>query len=257
MRWISVSKTILTALTAVMFLHSEATEAKTPVSIELVLAVDISHSVDEVEYQMMMSGMANIFRTPEIINTIGQHNGVAVTLFQWSSDVDHQNMVPWHVLTDPPSVLSFANKIENVKRDPNYLLTGIGKAIDFGIRLITENEFAGSQLIIDVSGDGRNNEGPLPSTPRQLAHTLGIVINGLPIISYPDYTMYDLEAYYLEEIILGTGAFVEVADDYNDFARAFHRKLRRELSTYVSEGVTTPLLPTQQAYVQQSVRPIR
>lgn len=260
LRWNAISKTILAVLAAVMILQSEATgatEANTPVSIELVLAIDTSYSVDDFEYALMMSGIANAFRMPEIINIIGQYNGVAVTLFQWSSVINQQNMIPWQLLNDPVSILSFADRIENVKRSPNDLFTGIGGAIDFGVRLIAENAFEGSQLKIDISGDGRNNFGPPPIVARQQAGDLGIVINGLPIITFPDNSLYNLETYYHEEIIRGSGAFIEIADDYDDFERAFLRKLQRELTTYVSQEVTTPLLPAQQARVQPAARSTR
>ena len=137
--------------------------------------------------------------------------------------------------------MSFAVKVENAERDPNRAFTGIGGAIDFGVRLIADNAFAGRLLTIDVSGDGRNNFGVSLARPRQAANAQGIVINGLPILTHiVDYSaqkpirnivdFYDLESYYREKVILGPGAFVEAADDYDDFARAFLRKLVRELT---------------------------
>ncbi len=237
----SLSIAAMAVWAAVVLLHIEGAQAKTPVSIELVLAVDTSISIDNFEYDLLMKGIANAFRTPEIVNLIGQQNGVAVTLFQWSSEVNQQYMIPWHLLTDPASVLSFAAKVEKSERDPNRRFTGIGEAIDFGVRLIAENAFEGRQLKIDVSGDGRNNIGKPPSIPRQEANTLGIVINGLPILTrivdysgrIPTHTnvdYYDLEIYYREKIIHGPSAFVEIANNYDDFARAFLRKLLRELA---------------------------
>ncbi len=241
----SLSKATMAVWATVALLHIEGAEAKSPVSIELVIAVDTSISIDGFEYDLLMKGIANAFRTPEIVNLIGQQNGVAVALFQWSSEVDEKYMIPWHLLTDQASVLSFAAKVENAERDPNRVFTGIGEAIDFGVRLIAENAFEGRQLKIDISGDGRNNIGVPPAIPRQEANTLGIVINGLPILTHVvDYSArlptstnvdyYDLETYYREKIIHGPGAFVEIADDYDDFARAFLRKLLREVTPLVS-----------------------
>ena len=82
-----------------------------------------------------------------------------MALFQWSSEVDEQYMIPWRLLKDPASVVSFAAVVENAERDPNRIFTGIGGAIDFGIRLIAENSFEGRRLKIDISGDGRSNYG--------------------------------------------------------------------------------------------------
>ncbi len=242
--------------------HIEGARAKTPVSIELVLAVDTSMSIDGFEYDLLMKGIANAFRTPEIVNLIGQQNGVAVTLFQWSSEVDEQHMIPWHLLKDPASVLAFAAKVEKAERSPNRVFTGIGGAIEFGVRSIAENAFEGRQLKIDVSGDGRNNIGVPPSIPRQEANALGIVINGLPILTHtvaysafiPTHTnvdFYDLETYYREKVIQGPGAFVEIANDYDDFARAFLRKLRREITPLVSQENAAPRALIQEAHARQ------
>ena len=216
------------------------------VSIELVLAVDTSLSVDDVEFDLQMTGIAMAFRNPEIIDLIGQQTGVAVTLFQWNEEVDKLHMIPWHLLNDPDSILSFAAKVEALGRNPDRKFTGIGKAIEFGVRLITENQFAGRQLKIDISGDGRDNIGSLPSASRQLARSLGIVINGLPIL-INTYT-YNLDHYYRDKVISGPGAFLEIALDYNDFSRAFLRKLRREITPSISQRDPTPRPPVQQAH---------
>lgn len=245
---------------AVALLPIAGARADTPVSIELVFAVDTSMSVNGFEFNLLMKGIANAFRTPEIIDLIGQQNGVAVALFQWSSEIDERYMISWHLLRDPASVLSFAATVEMAERNPNRLFTGIGGAIDYGVRLIAENAFDGRQLKIDVSGDGRNNTSIPLSLPRQAANALEIVINGLPILTHIiDYSArtptrttvdyYDLDTYYRENVILGPGAFVEIANDYDDFARAFLRKLRRELTPLVShdDGAPRALIQNTQA----------
>lgn len=224
---------------------------KTPVSVELVIAIDSSMSVDGFEFALLKNGIADAFRDPDIIDLIGQHNGVAVTLFQWSSVVDERYVIPWRLLKDPASVEVFAATVETTERDPSRIFTGIGGAIDFGVRLIAENGFEGRHMKIDVSGDGRSNIGIPLAEPRQAAGAMGIVINGLPILTHTvDYSegepvhtntdYYGLEDYYREDVILGPGAFVEVANDYDDFARAFLRKLRRELTLVVSRDQSAP-----------------
>ncbi len=222
----------------VALLQTEAARAEIPVSIELVLAVDISRSVDDVEYDLQMSGIARAFRHPEIVDLIGQQNGVAVTLFQWDEEVDRRHMIPWHLLRDPATVLSFAAKVEALQRQPIRKFTGIGRAMEFGVRLITENQFAGRLLKIDISGDGRDNIGSLPSAARPRARSLGIAINGLPVL----IDTYNLETYYREEVVTGPDAFLEIARDYEDFARAFLRKLRREITPSISRNDAAPLL---------------
>ncbi len=259
---------------AVVLPHIEGAQAKTPISIELVFAVDTSMSIDGFEFGLLMKGIASAFRTPEVVTLIGQQDGVAVTVFQWSSEVNEQYMIPWHLLTDPASVLAFAAKVEKAERDPNRVFTGIGEALEFGVRLIAENAFEGRQLKIDVTGDGRNNIGVPPAIPRQAANALGIVINGLPILTriveysartltpagpmsmggylaHTNVDFFELETYYRENVILGPGAFVEIANDYDDFARAFLRKLLREITPLVSQENTAPGALIREAHARQ------
>ncbi len=257
-----LSKAAAAVWLAVALLHFDGARAKSPIAIELVIAVDTSMSIDGSEFGLLMKGIADAFRRPEIVTLIGQRNGVAVTLFQWSSEVDEHYMIPWRLLTDPASILAFAAAVEKAERDPTRVFTGIGAAIEFGVRSIAENAFQGRRLVIDVSGDGRNNTGVPPSLPRREARALGIVINGLPILTHrvaysgfkpthanADY--YGLETYYREKIIQGPGAFVEVARDYDDFARAFRRKLLRELTPLVAERNPAPEAPIQEVHARQ------
>jgi len=228
------------AIAAVVALWpAETARAEYPVSIELVLAIDISRSVDDVEYDLQKTGIAQAFRNPEIIELIGQNNGVAVTLFQWDEAVDRNHMIPWHLLSGPASVLSFATKVEALERDPIRKFTGIGRAIEFGVHLIAQNEFSGRRMKIDISGDGRDNIGSLTSATRQLARSLGIEINGLPIL----IDTFNLDKYYREQVISGPDAFLEIATDYDDFARAFLRKLWREIVPSISRDDPAPGAP--------------
>lgn len=225
-----ILKFALIGLAAAMLLRGGGVRAETPIGLELVLAVDVSRSVDDIEYDLQMTGIANAFRDPEIIDFIGQQGGVAVTLFQWDSEIDERYMIPWHLLTDPASVLAFADKVERAERNPVRRFTGIGKAIEFGRRLIADNGYAGLRLKIDISGDGRDNVHSLTPETRRRAMAQGIVINGLPIL----IDTFFLDRYYRDNVIAGPGAFIEVANDYASFARAFLRKLRREVSPYIS-----------------------
>ncbi len=211
-------------------LHPGYARAEIPVSIELVLAVDTSLSVDDEEYDLQMTGIVEAFRHPEIIDLIGQQNGVAVTLFQWSNFPDEHYRVPWRLLSDPASVLAFAAEVKALVRSPAHLFTGLGRAMDFGVRLITGNNFAGQRLKIDISGDGRDNVGSLMAPARLRASSQGIAINGLPVM----VSTYGLDEYYRDNVIAGPGAFLETAQSYDDFARAFLRKLRREITPHIS-----------------------
>jgi hypothetical protein len=208
-----------------------AADGPKPVALELVLAVDASLSVDDREFALQMQGIASAFRTPDIVALIGEGDGVAVTLIQWSDEVDPRFTIPWHHLTEPASVHAFAERVERAARAPDRSFTAMGRAIDVAIGMIVGNDLAGRELKIDVSADGLNNIGPPPTEVRGRAQALNIAINGLPILT--DHR--DLDAYFREQVVAGPGAFVEIADDYEDFARVFLRKLRRELSPYVSD----------------------
>ena len=232
----------------VAWLDADVAQGQTPVAIELVLAVDTSYSVDDVEFALQMKGIAWAFRTPEIIALIGRRQGVAVTLIQWSSEVDPRFVIPWHILHDRSTVLAFADQVEQATREPSRGFTAMGRVIDFAIELITNNPLAGRELKIDVSADGRNNTGPPPTAAWQRASALGIAINGLPIL----IDTYNLDTYFREKVITGPGAFVEIATDYDDFARVFQRKLRRELAPFVSRNGQAPDMPLFAS--QQSVR---
>lgn len=218
----------------------EAAQAQSPVSIELVLAVDTSLSVDDAEFALQMRGIAWAFRTPEIIALIGQRDGVAVTLFQWSSEADPSFVIPWRLLRGPATVLAFAGQVERMAREPNRRFTAMGRAIDVAIDMIAGNAWVGRELKIDIAADGRSNTGPVPADAWPRANALGIAINGLPIL----VDTYNLDSYFREKVIAGPGAFVETATDYNDFARAFLRKLRRELTPVVSRNGHVPAGPS-------------
>ena len=216
--------------------EADAGQAQMPVAIELVLAVDTSLSVDDREFALQMNGIAWAFRRPEIIELIGQREGVAVTLIQWSNEVDPRFAIPWQILHERATVLAFADEVERAAREPTHGFTAMGRAIDFAIEQIAGNRWAGRELKIDISADGRNNSGPLPADAWRRANTLGIAVNGLPILT----DTYNLDTYFREKVITGPGAFVEIAADYDDFAQVFLRKLRRELNPVVSRRDHAP-----------------
>ncbi len=226
---------------------ARAAQAQTPVSIELVLAVDTSLSVNDIEYGLQMQGIAQAFRTPEIIKLISRQDGVAVTLIQWAGWVNTEHTVPWRLLTTANSILEFATEIEMAKRETVGRLTAISTAIEASLHAIATNEFAGRRLKIDVSGDGRNNAGPPPAQSRELAAALGVTINGLAILT--DFA--DLDDYFRRQIMSGPGAFVVRANDYHDFARAIRLKLMRELASAVSHNKEELPLAPQTMYSQR------
>ena len=201
------------------------------VSIELVLAVDVSLSVNDIEYALQMGGMAAAFRDKDVVALIGQHkHGVAVTMTHWSGTYEADQPVPWQLLTDETSVLAFAEMIRAAPRRALSNYTGLGHAIAFAADLIDSNGFDGDERKIDISGDGRSNTGPSPSKMRTAAAARDITINGLAIIDNDP----GLASYYSANVIGGPASFVIAANNFEAFAEAFRRKLKRELSPKIA-----------------------
>jgi hypothetical protein len=218
-------------------------QAMERVSIEIVLAVDVSLSVNDIEYQLQMSGIANALIDPEVTGLIGGHeHGIAITLTQWTGTYESNVPLPWRRIKESDSVTRLAEEIRTMPRSEFGNFTAIGHAINFAIKLIETNHFDGDEKKIDVSGDGRNNSGPEPREARETAKAFGITINGLAITNSEP----QLASYYASHVIIGPESFVVTADDFESFGEAFKRKLKRELSPKVSRapgGMEHALLP--------------
>lgn len=210
--------------------------AQTPVSVELVLAVDTSLSVNNEEYALQMRGIAQAFRAQDVIDLIGLYDGVAVTLIQWGGWTSEKHTVPWQVLKSRSSIMEFARQVEQTKRENVGYFTAIGTAIGAAMKSIIENEYVGKLRKIDVSGDGVNNAGPTPQSTQAIAEQLGISVNGLAVRT----DLAILDQYYRENVIAGPGAFVITAERYSDFERAMHKKLKKELEVPVSFRKSSP-----------------
>jgi hypothetical protein len=198
-----------------------------PVDLELVLAVDVSGSVDEREYALQMIGIAEALRLPEVGELIASHDtGVALTLVHWSGGHINRQVVPWRLLRDGSDAVRFAEEVEKAHRSNWANQTALGHAIQFCVKLLDGNEFAGRLRRIDLSGDGRNNSGITPSVARDAALARHITVNGLPILDGDP----GLGDYFTAFVAGGEDAFVITAETYRDFAKAFRTKLLRELS---------------------------
>ena len=152
---------------------SPPSNGQTPVSIELVLAVDTSLSVNNEEFDLQMRGIARAFRSQEIINLIGLYDGVAVSLIQWGGWVSEKHGVPWRLLKSPGSIRKFAEEVERTRRENVGYFTAIGTALNEAMKSLLENQYAGRLLKVDVSADGTNNAGPLPAQSQAIAERIG------------------------------------------------------------------------------------
>lgn len=204
-----------------------AARAATAVELELVLAVDASSSVTSWEFDLQMRGLAEAFRDPEVQGAVRAAGdlGIAVTLVQWSGRDRQIKAVDWTLVYDASSAAEFAADIDAAPRYVTGGSTAIGNAIGFSQLLIESNAYAGARRAIDVSGDGRTNQGVQTPALREVAIAAGITINGLAILNEDP----SVDAYYRANVIGGSGAFLISATDYRDFARAIKLKLIREI----------------------------
>lgn len=195
------------------------------VDLELVLAVDVSGSVDGEEYALQMGGIARAFRDPQVIEAISASaRGMAVALVLWSSSESQIVGVPWHRIGTEAEARGFASAVEATPRGSSGN-TAIASAIDFAAELFEINGLEGGRRVIDVSGDGISNDGPDTAPARDRAVARGITINGLVIVE----NNLPAKAFYRERVIGGPGAFADSARGFADFPRAFLRKLLREI----------------------------
>ena len=203
-----------------------------PVSIELVLAIDTSASVNDMEYRLQMRGIAAALESDELIEAIGLHEkGVALALLQWSGGLLGTVTVDWTVISSPASIRALARRIATTPRANTGNYTAIGNAIRRATEMLETNSQTGDYRRIDVSGDGRNNSGEHPALAREAAVARGITVNGLAILDGD----IALAAYYRSHVAGGSGSFVLSADRFDDFAKAMRRKLGRELSIQLSD----------------------
>jgi len=210
--------------------------AERTVDLELVLAVDISESMDMEEAALQRQGFVRAFRHRNVIDAIqrGRLGRIAVTYVEWGSEQYQITRVDWTEVADASSAAAFAEAVEQ-SSEILVAYTSISGAIACGAQSFDSNGFRGERRIIDISGDGPNNMGAYVILARDRAVADGITINGLPIINdrpningYP--LMPNLDLYYEDCVIGGSGAFIVVADGFKDFARAILRKLVTEIA---------------------------
>lgn len=212
-----------------------------PVDVELVLAVDVSRSVDAIEMEMQFSGYAAAFRDRAFIEamTRGPIGSIAVTLFTWSDWNIQEHLVPWAKLDSPAAAERFAAAIDAAPRR-THLYTSISAAIDFASTLFGRG-YEGTRRVVDISGDGINNSGREVADARREALDKGIVLNGLAVLDRtppPPGLMatQPLDEYFQERVIGGPGAFLMVADGFESFGQAVRRKIIREIAAAPPPG---------------------
>lgn len=207
-----------------------------PVDLELVLAVDVSGSIDPDEARLQRDGYVAALTDPAVIKAIsgGILGRVAMTYIEWAGEDYTTTVANWTVIEDEASARAFA---ATVGRAPiqTALWTSISNIIDHALSTFPGNGFEGTRRVIDVSGDGPNNQGGLVTKFRDRAVAQRVAINGLPIVNeraspfgWP--ALPNLDLYYANCVIGGPGSFMVVANTFADFARAIRKKLILEIA---------------------------
>jgi hypothetical protein len=199
-----------------------------PVDLLLVLAVDVSGSVDDSRFELQKRGYAAAFRSQDVVRAIqsGATRSIGVTMLQWTGPRMQIVVVDWMRVHDAASAEEFAAAVDAAPRELYGGGTSISGAIDRSIQVLADAPFAGTRQVIDVSGDGANNIGRPAERARDSAVEAGIMINGLPILTVEP----NLDTYYRDNVIGGAGAFVIPIDNYGQFAAAIQRKLISEIA---------------------------
>jgi len=236
------------AIAGALTLSSPATAA-VPVDLELVIATDASGSMDWTELRIQREGIANAFKSREIVQAIqsGALGKIAVANLDWNNDYETRVVIDWTIIHDAASATGYADTLLGAPLGTGRR-TSISTAIIWSVALIETNDIDGVRRTIDISGDGPNNYGPILSPVRDEALSKGITINGLPIIVDSPFSgpnTSSLDTYYASCVIGGRGSFAVVARGFSDFATAIRRKLILEISdlrfdTPSEEGAIIP-----------------
>ena len=216
------------------------------VDVELILAVDVSYSMDMDELAIQREGYAQAIVSKEFLQALKSlPNGkIAITYFEWAASSDQKIIIPWRVIDGPETADAVSNEIMRtpVRRASR---TSISGAIYFAMPLFDENPYKGLRRVIDISGDGPNNNGAPVVGAREEALSKGIVINGLPImVKEPSYSTMDidnLDWYYEDCVIGGPGSFVVSIKDRDKFKEAIRTKLLLEVAGRTPERPTVPV----------------
>jgi Protein of unknown function (DUF1194) len=232
--------TVLAGVVLALLLGGEAA-AQTPVDVELVLAVDVSQSMDLGENELQRQGYIAALLHPQVLSAIrsGIYGRVAIAYLEWGSS--QSVMVPWTLVEDAASASRLAGALA---AEPIRTIhgTSISGALGYAASLFDANAYEGFRRVIDVSGDGPNSSGAPVVPTRDAVLKQGVIVNGLPIMlrppSYTFFSIPDLDLYYADCVIGGPGSFVLPVDDPGQLADAIRRKLVLEIA-----GAPPRLLP--------------
>jgi hypothetical protein len=198
------------------------------VDVALVLSVDCSSSMDDGDYRLQMNGIAAALADPAVVvaATSGPERRIGIALVQWSTRVSQVLSLPWTILEEPADFLAAAAAVAAIPRTARPGGTGLAAGLAYARVVLAAAPFFASRRVIDVSGDGDDNEGGDVPAERDRAIATGTTINGLPIVEGSKLIV----AYYRDDVIGGPGAFLIPTDNSFTFPKAFRQKLLQEVS---------------------------
>lgn len=253
------------ALAVIALGDATAQKQATTVDLELVLAVDISRSMDEAEHTLQRDGYVSAFRHRDVINALtgGPRGRIAVTYMEWANDA--RQVIPWTIIDSAKAANDFADRLA---AEPIYgeRRTSISTALYEAEKLISENDISSHRQVIDVSGDGANNAGMPVENARDFVLSQKININGLPIMLHSDgqggygsgpnpwggIDIPNLDRYYKHCVIGGDGAFIAPVFDLKQLSATIRKKLVLEIAYLEIEPDAAPV---QYADARETVEP--
>jgi len=236
---------VLAASAATVPKFADSRASAIPVDVELVIAVDVSYSMDPDEQALQREGYVLALTSKEFLQALhqGAHGKIAITYFEWAGQSDQKILMPWRMIDGPESADAVAAEIARapIRRASR---TSISGGLRFAKPLFDDSGYRGLRRVIDVSGDGANNAGPLVELIRDDVLAAGITINGLPIMLKRPYKgtmdMDNLDEYYEDCVIGGPGAFVIPIREREKFIEATRTKLILEVAGRQPEPQIVP-----------------
>ena len=230
----------LIGLAAGLALAGAAPARAQDVDVTLVLAVDVSRSMSMEELEIQRDGYAAAISHPDVVSAIrqGAYGRIAVAMFEWAADYNHGDIFGWTIIETQADADRVAGLIR-AKESFRQSRTSISGAIRRGVELLAQSPYKGYRQVIDISGDGPNNQGSPVLAAREAALEKGIVINGLPMMteggSGAYFTLASLDSYYADCVIGGPGSFIVPVNGWEQFPEAVRRKLVLEIGGLETE----------------------
>ena len=234
---------VTVALASVVALPAAARDRGVDVDVELVLAVDISYSMDRTEQVLQREGYIQALTSDQFLNAL-KSNGlgkIALTYIQWASYNDQDTVIDWTIIDGPESARAVADRLAKAPYR-RAQRTSISGAIDAGVQRFENNGFRGTRQVIDISGDGPNNNGRIVTHARDEALEMGVTINGLPLVGIREWfspaDIKELDIYYEDCVIGGPESFSITVRDTKSFVDATRNKMVREIASLPTPSIT-------------------